>query len=247
MAHVTWFGYVANRYVTVECDGIRVVVEACFDSFDVYAECPRKLQFTANSLVDLEFASDWVDVNVDGSAKQYRSAATDADSLRDWLTTGLGALLDRQELHGAERIESFCGRVHFMCSMNRSLEDAALFVAKLCKSLPDATIVPASLEPGELVVDGLRFNESKLAEDLKPLAPFVPKWAVGDDKVRERKIARASKRAKKMLIETVQPLFPAINAYLDRFGDALPDEAILIGNVAEAAAEILAQPKQCGS
>jgi hypothetical protein len=92
--------------------------------------------------------------------------------------------------------------------------------------------------PG-LVVDGLGLDPERLPPDLRQLVPLVEKWAVGDDVEREALLAAGSPDELRHLVETVSPLSPRINAYLDSFASGeMPEEAAMIGRLAEAVSEL---------
>jgi hypothetical protein len=80
---------------------------------------------------------------------------------------------------------------------------------------------------------------SNLPNDLQDLIPFLEKWALSDDDEREQKINQSSKIELAKVIDVVNPKMNIINNYLDSFKEeALPSEAILIGNLAELVTEI---------
>jgi hypothetical protein len=92
-------------------------------------------------------------------------------------------------------------------------------------------------------VDGLSFKPEKLPEDLRSLAPLIRRYAIADDELRGEKIAKATPAARKRLMAKVVPLFPRINAYLDSLAKEkgpIPDEALLLGYLAEGVAELQA-------
>jgi len=76
-----------------------------------------------------------------------------------------------------------------------------------------------------------------LPDDLQPLVPLIPKWAIGDDKERTRKLRRCAQSTRRKLIDTVVPLLPAIDKFLDGFGANPPEEACALGSLAQAALE----------
>jgi hypothetical protein len=76
-----------------------------------------------------------------------------------------------------------------------------------------------------------------LPDALRPLAPLLAKWAIDDDDERSRKLKRSSMSARENLVDTVVPLLPAIDAFLDSFGANPPEEACALGSLAQAALE----------
>ena len=59
----------------------------------------------------------------------------------------------------------------------------------------------------------------------------------GDDTVRSDRIASATHEDLRELVEVVSPELQAIDAFIDSIGEPLPDEAALLGSLAEAALE----------
>jgi len=76
-----------------------------------------------------------------------------------------------------------------------------------------------------------------LPEDLQPLVPLIPKWAIEDDKERSRKLRRCAQSTRRKLIDAVLPLLPAIDKFLDSLGANPPEEACALGSLAQAALE----------
>jgi hypothetical protein len=71
------------------------------------------------------------------------------------------------------------------------------------------------------------------------LAPLVEKWAVGDDVDRGARLEAADPSEVRHLLDTVGPLLSRIDEYLDSFAPMeVPEEAALIGRLAEAVAEL---------
>jgi hypothetical protein len=71
--------------------------------------------------------------------------------------------------------------------------------------------------------------------ELKIAWPLVLRWDESDDVGRGGPTDAASDEELSALVEAVDPLFPAINAYLDATGDA--ERAVLDGDLAQAAME----------
>jgi hypothetical protein len=72
---------------------------------------------------------------------------------------------------------------------------------------------------------------------LRPLVPLMTRWAIGDDEERSRKLRRCAQSTRRRLVEAVVPLLPAIDRFLDSFGDNPPEEACALGTLAQAALE----------
>ena len=89
------------------------------------------------------------------------------------------------------------------------------------------------------VIGELELRPARLPERLRHLASFMPQWAIGDDVVRAEKREQASAAELRELVEAVSPHWDEINAYLDAAHEEtpVPDEAILLGYLAECAAE----------
>ncbi|ATP55248.1 hypothetical protein CPT03_01605 [Pedobacter ginsengisoli] len=75
--------------------------------------------------------------------------------------------------------------------------------------------------------------------ELRVLVPLLNKWCISDDVERARLLEKTSKNKKEELMNTVNPLLPKINTFLDSFGDdPLSDEAILLGDLAQLVCEL---------
>jgi len=95
------------------------------------------------------------------------------------------------------------------------------------------------VRPGQLVIEGLILDVKLLPEDLRKLVPHIKRWAVGDDVERQERLAKAKRGARAKILKEVAPLLGRIDEYLDLFGSGpLPDEAVLLGQLAEAVAEL---------
>jgi len=82
-------------------------------------------------------------------------------------------------------------------------------------------------------------DPQKLPEDLRSLIPLFSEWAIMDDLERKEKLQKSSKTKLKKVMEFVYPKMNEINGYLDSFKDnPLPNEAILIGRLAELVSEL---------
>jgi hypothetical protein len=91
----------------------------------------------------------------------------------------------------------------------------------------------------QLIIDGLALDAKLLPKDLQRLTPQIQRWAVGDDVERQERLATAKRGELAKLLKEVGPVLARIDEYLDSFGSAaLPDEAVLLGQLAEAVAEV---------
>ena len=111
------------------------------------------------------------------------------------------------------------------------------------KRLDDLLHLVAALPPedpppgsGELI-DGLRFDAAGVAADLRELLPILRTWAIGDDAVRSDRIAAASSDDLRELVTVVAGELDRIDALIDSHAEPVPDEAVLLGRLAEAAIE----------
>lgn len=112
---------------------------------------------------------------------------------------------------------------------------ATLETIRLLCEVANALRVPE--EPN--LVDGMPFDPANIPEQLRVLEPLIRRFASGDDELRAELISKASAKTRRRLRDETLPLLPAINAFLDSFGDdALSPEAILLGNLAEAVCEL---------
>jgi hypothetical protein len=101
---------------------------------------------------------------------------------------------------------------------------------------------PSTARPeGHLTIDGLTLGPELLPEDLRKLLPHVERWAVGDDIERHERLVHAKRGELAKLLREVGPMLIRIDEYLDSFGSGqLPDEAVLLGELAQAVAELRA-------
>ena len=111
----------------------------------------------------------------------------------------------------------------------KRLDDLLLLVV----ALPPEDPPPGS---GELI-DGLRFDAAEVTADLQQLLPMLRTWATGDDTVRSSRVAAASSDDLRELVTAVADELQGIDALIDSYHEPLPDEAVLLGRLAEAALE----------
>lgn len=72
----------------------------------------------------------------------------------------------------------------------------------------------------------------------KTLFPLIREWVEPDDEIRSELLEQKSEVALRKFVATVEPHIPAINRYLDSFGEQAPPEAAtLLGGLAECATE----------
>jgi hypothetical protein len=89
---------------------------------------------------------------------------------------------------------------------------------------------------GELI-DGLRFDAATVTAEHQQLLPMLRRWATGDDTTRSDQIAAASDDDLRELVAVVAPERSGIDALIDYHDEPVPDEAILLGRLAEASSE----------
>ena len=84
---------------------------------------------------------------------------------------------------------------------------------------------------------GISLDLDALPDSLRPLGPLLAKWAIDDDEERTRKLKRCAVSTRQKLVDAVIPCLPAIDAFLDSFGENPPEEACAFGSLAQAALE----------
>lgn len=83
------------------------------------------------------------------------------------------------------------------------------------------------------------FDASKVPQPLRPLAKWASRYGVGDDVCRPYLLRRLSKKQRTTLTRAVDKHAPALNPWLDSFGDALkPTEAAALMYLALGVEEI---------
>lgn len=124
------------------------------------------------------------------------------------------------------------GDVAFVFDATRPIGDALDLMAGVADRLPGL-----QLPPGAFRVDGLLMDPERVPDVLRPLVPLTKRWAIGDETKRAQKLAKAARRTKQHLRESVEPLLPEVNRYLESFGESpLTDEAILVMHLASSVA-----------
>jgi hypothetical protein len=153
----------------------------------------------------------------------------------DWFrASNCHGILQAARFSPTERLFVRCENISLVFDCRRPILTALALLARIAAELPGIQI-----PPGGFVVDGWVMDPSRIPDALRPLVPLTKRWAISDDEKRANKLARASAHTRERLIQTVEPLFPEINRYLDSFGDdTMPEEAVLIMYLAEAVAEI---------
>ncbi len=167
----------------------------------------------------------------------YSSTLASWDEIFSWLDGApITASLLNLGIHRNESLHIYRNGIRFYTNPERNLEDAIEALITLGQLLPPQD---EEIREGEKIVDGLVFDPNKLPENLRTLSSLIARWAVSDDQEREERVISASLTEKKELIDLVEPLMAEINLYLDGYGNQpLPNEAMLIGNLAELVAEL---------
>jgi hypothetical protein len=77
-----------------------------------------------------------------------------------------------------------------------------------------------------------------LPANFENLFELIPKWALRDDEKRSEMLEEESLESLRTFVEIVGPYIPAIDKYLDSFGDESPPEAaVTLGTLAECCLE----------
>jgi hypothetical protein len=157
--------------------------------------------------------------------------------VRDWLRDPQNVrVLQALNCSESRSLHVYRNGLTFYTDSNQATPQLLEALVAVARRQPREEQVPRT---GLMQIDGLELDSKKLPSHLRSLAPYIAWWAIGDDVDRERRLARAKRAEVKKLLFDATPLLKSINRYLDSFGDApLPDEAILIGRLAEAVAEL---------
>jgi hypothetical protein len=159
-------------------------------------------------------------------------AAADTRATTAWLQAPENArVLSEFRLTPQESLQVYRNAVILIGEIERATEKT---IARLC-DLADCVRDRGD----DRVIDGLPFAVEKLPPALRPLAPLIRRFAIGDDAIRGDLTGEASAAEQMRVCAQVEPLLPQINAYLDSFGSQpLSNEAMLLGRLAEAVAEL---------
>lgn len=87
----------------------------------------------------------------------------------------------------------------------------------------------------------MNFSIENIPEEFHQLIPYIQRWSISDDIVRENVIAATDTTDKIMLVEIGWPLLENIDNYLSKFKEPLPYEAVLLGDLAQSIREIKAK------
>lgn len=171
-----------------------------------------------------------------GGVPLYTQTSLAGPTTTDWLANehnvrALAALAPSRR----EPLYVHHGGIVAVVRPGRATTDTLSNLADVAKRLEAS---PPEATSGQ-VVGGLRLNPDLLPADLRHLVPLIEVWAVGDDVERQELIEAAGPEELEQLVKTVGPLLGRINEYLDSFAwDEVPQEAALVGRLAEAVAEL---------
>jgi hypothetical protein len=76
-----------------------------------------------------------------------------------------------------------------------------------------------------------------LPSEFETLLGLIPKWALSDDEKRSELLEGTSLEALRTFVAIVSPFIPAVDAYLDSFGDEPPPAALTLGALVECCLE----------
>ena len=162
-------------------------------------------------------------------------SADDTSAISDWLGDAANtSLVDKLDMASRESLDICENALIFAGNAKRDWPGTLEILVALADSLPRI-----SRPAGVQFVDGVPFDSAKLPADLRHLAGQIERWAVGDDSARSDRLRQASAAQRSALLEVAVPLLPRINDYLESFGETpLPDEAVHLSRLAEAASEL---------
>jgi hypothetical protein len=139
------------------------------------------------------------------------------------------ALFDRLRLESFEGVHAAIGGMRIVLRGDRVLDESLLgLVVSLAEAIET---VPPTPEPPEEPFDGPPELDAFLRE--------FRHLAEGDDVLRSELAERLRETDRAAFLARVEPLFPAINAYLDSLKGPWPDQAIDLGRLAELGSELL--------
>jgi hypothetical protein len=83
----------------------------------------------------------------------------------------------------------------------------------------------------------MAFDMHKVPSELRPLAPLIPEWSIGDDLRRSEQVERASTTELTTMVQAVTPVLQKIDDLIAAQDEALSDEALQLGRLAKATLE----------
>jgi hypothetical protein len=172
-----------------------------------------------------------------GSLQVYVSEDLAPDKIRRWLKNARNlSVLQAVGCTRLEPLQVYRNGLSFLANPRRATPDLLALLVKLADALPRPRY---KLRPGQLMIDGLALDTKALPKDLRGLVPHIVNWAVGDDVERQERIDNAMQAELTRLLKEVGPSLGRINEFLDSFGSrTFPNEAILLGRLAEAVVEV---------
>lgn len=138
-------------------------------------------------------------------------------------------LIDFQ-LEASECVFFYSNKVIFALDLKR---DMAKSLDKIIDLLIENNTIFKKKEPR------LKIDPSKIPDNLKVVLPFLKEYSVSDDSERDELVENMSNDQKTALKETIFPVMPEIESYLDSFeSKPFTHEASLILSLAELVAEL---------
>ena len=80
-------------------------------------------------------------------------------------------------------------------------------------------------------------SSAELPDEFAGLASRFRRWIISDDSARQETLMRASRAELQEFVNAIMPFSQAINRYLDGFGSAMPESAVMLAVLLECADE----------
>jgi hypothetical protein len=153
-------------------------------------------------------------------------ADSTGDSLRRFLASpSLTQVLNALRLEESESLHIY-GNGANLYFKPESVDEVVLAIKALCSFMDKLPTVGDSV------------NLDELPPKFEDIFSLIREWAVADDELRTEMLEQKSEAALRKFVSAVEPHIPAINEYLDSFGEkALPEAATALGALAECATE----------
>jgi hypothetical protein len=208
--------YLGHRIeIVADRQSVMVDIEARFGRFTLVNINPWKKGWPPACVVNAE-GSDYEIYTYGNKLSQ--------DQLELVETGTLARLLASLQLHPEEMMDVSQRLVRFDLK-NPSVDRVLMAIQAVIRLMPHEST--KSFQPYD-----------DLPNKLQLLVALMSKWSISDDEERSEKISRAARSTRIRLVETVLPLIPEINQYLDTFQtEPLSPEACELGSLVEAALE----------
>lgn len=166
----------------------------------------------------------------DSNVTRIATRAASRETMLAWIAEPAHvALFDRLRLEAFESMHAAIGGMRIVLRGDRALDESLFgLVVSIAAALET---VPPRPEPAEEPFDGP-----------PELAAFLGEFrhlAEGDDMLRSELTERLSETDRAAFVARVEPLFPAINAYLDSLKHPWPSQAPDLSRLAELGSELL--------